>query len=67
MSRRIQERAQALLVLAQQLANMPELTWVDANNAVYAPGGPFARLFPTKAERIAFGKTKQSKQIDDLS
>ncbi len=60
------EKAQALLTLAEQLAQMPGLTWVDANNAIYAPGGPFARLFPTKPERVAFGKTKESAQIDEL-
>jgi hypothetical protein len=62
----IKEKAQALLALADQLAQMPGLTWVDANNAIYAPGGPFARLFPTKAARVAFGKTKESEQIDAL-
>jgi hypothetical protein len=59
-------KAQALLTLVEQLAQMPGLTWVDANNAVYAPGGPFALLFPTKADRVAFGKTKESEQIDAL-
>jgi hypothetical protein len=49
-------KAQALLTLVQQLAQMPGLTWVEANNAVYSPGGPFARLFPTKADRKNQGK-----------
>jgi hypothetical protein len=62
----IKEKARALLALAQQLAQMPGLTWVDANNAVFAPGGPFVRLFPTKADRIAYGKTKECEQIDAL-
>ena len=59
-------KVRALLALARQLAQMPGLTWVDANNTLYSPGGPFARLFPTKAERVAYGKTKESQQIDDL-
>lgn len=62
----IKNNAIALLALARQLAVTPGLTWVDANNAIYAPGGPFARLFPTKADRVAFGKTKESLQIDNL-
>src|SRR5450631_83247 len=62
----IKEKAQALLALVQQLAQMPGLTWVDANNAIYAPGGPFVRLFPSKAERVAFRKTKESEQIGAL-
>lgn len=62
----IKEKAQALLALAHQLVQMPGLTWVDANNTLYAPGGPFARLFPTKAERVAFEKTRESQHIDDL-
>ncbi len=62
----IKDKAQALLALAHQLAQMPGLTWVDANNAVYAPGGPFVRLFPTRTDRLAYGKTKESEQIDAL-
>ena len=62
----VKGKAQALLALVEQLAQMPGLTWVDANNAVYAPGGPFSRLFPSKADRVAFGKTKESEQIDGL-
>src|SRR3954454_11859086 len=62
----VKEKVQALLALARQLVQMPGLTWVEASNAVYAPGGPFVRLFPTKADRVAYSKTKESKQIDDL-
>ena len=64
--RNIKENAQALLALARKLAETPNLTWVDANNAVYAPGGPFERLFPTEADRVAFGKTPESLQIEEL-
>ena len=62
----VKKNAQALLALARQLAETPGLTWVDANNAIYAPGGPFARLFATEADRVAYGKTDESKQIDEL-
>ena len=40
------------------------MTWVEANNAIYGPGGPFARLFPNAKDRVAFAKTKESRQID---
>ena len=39
---------------------------MEANNAVYGPGGPFARLFPSNADRVAFAKTAESRQIDEL-
>jgi predicted HicB family RNase H-like nuclease len=42
------------------------LTWVEANNAIYGPGGPFTRLFPTAKDRLAFAKTDESRQIDEL-
>jgi predicted HicB family RNase H-like nuclease len=64
--RSIRSRAQELLTLARKLAESPGLTWVEANNAVYGPGGPMARLFPSAADRAAFAKTKESRQIDEL-
>src|SRR5437588_5078535 len=63
---RIRDRARELLTLARKLAETPGLTWVEANNAVYGPGGPFARLFPSVADRLAFAKSDESKQIDAL-
>ena len=62
----IKERAEALLTLVRELVETPGLSWVGASNAIYAPGGPFGRLFPTEAERIAFGNSREGKQIDDL-
>jgi HicB family len=62
----IKERAEALLALVKELAETPGMTWVDANNAVYAPGGPFGRLFPTEDERTAFENSKEGKKIDEL-
>ena len=64
--RNIESRAQQLLLLARKLAETTGLTWVEANNAVYGPGGPFARLFPSVKDRAAFAKTEESKQIDQL-
>jgi hypothetical protein len=64
--RTIKSRAQELLTLARKLAETPGLTWVEANNAVYGPGGPFVRLFPTTTDRVAFGKTAESRRIDEL-
>lgn len=62
--RSIKSRAQELLALATKLAETPGLTWVEANNAVYGLGGPFARLFPREADRVAFAKTRESEEID---
>ena len=64
--RSIKSRAQELLTLGRQLAATPGLTWVEANNAVYGPGGPFARLFPGVRHRAAFAKTEESRQLDQL-
>src|SRR5207244_4341206 len=64
--RTIKNRAQELLTLARNLAETPGLTWVEANNAVYGPGGPFARLFPSNKDRLAFAKTEESRAVDQF-
>ncbi len=64
--RSIKSRAQELLLLGQRLAETAGLTWVEANNAVYGPGGPFVRLFPTAQERAAFAKADESRKLDQL-
>ncbi len=64
--RTIESRAQELLARARELAKTSGFTWVDANNAVYGPGGPFARLFPNAKHRAAFAKTKESREVDRL-
>lgn len=64
--RTIGNRGQELLKRARELAQTPGLTWVEANNAIYGPAGPFARLFPTAKDRVAFAKTKESRQLDRL-
>lgn len=64
--RSIHTRAQELLTLARKLAEAPGLTWVEANNAVYGPGGPFTRLFPSARDRAAFARMEESQRIDEL-
>ena len=64
--RSIESRSQELLARARELAKTSGLTWVEANNAIYGPAGPFARLFPNVKERAAFAKTKESRQVDRL-
>src|SRR2546421_13066974 len=63
-TRAIANRAQKVLRRARQLAQTSGITWVEANNAIYGPGGPFVRLFPNAKDRVAFAKTKESRQID---
>jgi hypothetical protein len=62
----LKKGARELLTLARKLAETPGLTWVEANNAIYGPGGPFTRLFPGKAEQAAFAKMDERRQIDGL-
>lgn len=62
--RSIKGRAKQLLTLARKLAETPGLTWVEANNAVYGPGGPFARLFSNQRERAAFAQLEECREID---
>ncbi len=64
--RDVDNRARELLKRARELARTPGLTWVDANNAIYGPRGLFARLMPAPEDRVAFAKTKESRQIDQL-
>jgi len=40
--------------------------WTEFSNAVYGIGGPFARLFPTRAEREAFEQTDEHRQIEEM-
>ena len=63
---RIESRARELLTLVRKLVQTPGLTWVEANNVVYGPGGAFARLFPNAKDRAAFAQTKERRQIDRL-
>ena len=64
--RSIKSRAQELLTLARKLSEAPGLTWVEANNAIYGPGGPFTRLFPTTKDRVAFSTMEESRHVDEI-
>src|SRR5205814_4852594 len=64
--RSIESRATELLTRAQKVAEISGVTWVEANNAIYGPGGPFGRLFPSAKDRTAFAKTNESREIDQL-
>jgi hypothetical protein len=64
--RSVKNRAQELLALGRRLSENPSLTWVEANNAVYGPGGPFACLFPTARDLTAFARTEESRTLDGL-
>src|SRR5207248_2867285 len=61
----LQSKAQDLLDFARSLQDSG-LTWVEANNAIYGPGGRFVKLFPTKPDRVAFARTDESHKIDEL-
>jgi predicted HicB family RNase H-like nuclease len=63
--RSIKSRAQELWEFTRSLKDS-SLTWVEANNALYGPGGRFVQLFPTQTDRVAFAKTEESHKIDDL-
>jgi predicted HicB family RNase H-like nuclease len=62
--RSLNSSGQDLLTLARKLAETTGITWVEANNAIYGPGGPFTRLFPNAKDRAAFAKTEEARQID---
>jgi hypothetical protein len=64
--RSIKQRAQELLTVARKLAESPGLTWVEANNAIYGPAGPFTRLFSSRQDRAAFSELEESRQIDEI-
>ncbi len=57
---------QDLLTLARKLAETSGITWVEADNAIYGPGGPFTRLFPNAKDRAAFANTEEAQHIDRL-
>jgi hypothetical protein len=58
-------KAQELLHFARQMAAKSK-SWVEYHNAIFGIGGKLGELFPTQAERVAFGKTPESKEIERL-
>jgi predicted HicB family RNase H-like nuclease len=53
------------LQFAREVIRTPGITWVEANNAIYGPGGRFSQLFSTEKERLAFAKTQESRRVDE--
>src|SRR5260370_4350586 len=64
-SPRIVVKARQVLEFAQQRAS-EAADWMELSNALFAPGGKATEAFPTPAERTAFCKTAEYKQILDL-
>ena len=60
------QRAEDALAYAQQLANTGQYNWVEANNALFGPGGHITTLFPTREDRLAFSQTDAYKALSKL-
>ncbi|MFM9959886.1 MAG: toxin-antitoxin system HicB family antitoxin [Planctomycetaceae bacterium] len=54
--------AKELLAIAHGKSKSAK-TWPELHNAVFGPGGPYGRLFPTLSQRTAFSKTSEHKAI----
>lgn len=61
----IAEKAAEAVVIARAAA-AKATTWDELWNAVYGIGAPLGELFPTQAEREAFARTEESRQIDEM-
>jgi len=61
----LEARAARLLKIAREAFGRAS-DWTEFSNAVYGIGGPFARLFLTPAEREAFGRTDEHRQIEEM-
>jgi len=58
----MKKKAQRALLVAKQLAKKAKSS-VDFHNAFFGIGGKFGELFPTRAERDAFLKTPEYREI----
>jgi antitoxin HicB len=58
-------RAREALEFARRKADEAK-SWVEFHNALFGIGGRLTEMFPTQAERIAFGKTDEHRQIMEL-
>jgi hypothetical protein len=56
------KKAQQALLIARQLIKEAKSS-VDFHNAFFGIGGKFGELFPTRAERAAFLKTPEYREI----
>lgn len=65
MKKSITARGKELLAFAEE-QKRAGLNWVQANNALYGPGGKFMQLFPSRAERTAFANTAEDKLLTSL-
>ncbi len=66
LQKNIKKRAEDALVYAKQLADTGHYNWVEANNALFGPGGKITTLFPTREDRIAFSQTDAYRVISHL-
>jgi hypothetical protein len=55
-------RAREALEFARRQAAEAK-NWVELHNALFGIGGRLTEMFPTPAERVAFGKTDEHGQI----
>ena len=58
----MKRKAQQALLVAQELVKDAKSA-VDFHNAFFGIGGKFGELFPTRAERGAFLKTQEYREI----
>jgi hypothetical protein len=61
----IATRAQEALAFARQLKDQGK-NWLEAHNALYGIGGKCSSLFPTRADRTAFARTPEHRQIAEV-
>jgi len=61
-SRRVVAKARELLAFAQQRAGEAS-DWMELSNALFGPAGKATLAFEAEAERTAFSKTREYKQI----
>jgi hypothetical protein len=61
-SRAVVAKARAVLAFAEERAG-EATNWLDLSNALFGPAGKVTHTFPTEAERTAFAKTKEYKQV----
>jgi len=57
--------ADEMIAFAKQIKEAG-MNWLEAQNAIYGPGGRYAALFPTQKDRTAFSKTDQHKEIESI-
>lgn len=61
----IATRAAKLLAFAKRKAKATK-EWTELHNAVYGIGGKLVELFPTQRDRIAFMRTDEARQVNNL-